>query len=144
MVLTSPGLCLCLTALREGKVSIFGWALCSPGTEIQIQPDKLLNSCWLLSMMEKGCSPHTLLVVSSAVQKFWLLYGQVPQCVWVAGIPAEVQGWMEAAGRAAGACDVAEPFLLLFLWRLKLHPCSCSSVGTVALPWFEVAKDGMW
>lgn len=72
MVLTSLGLWLCLTALGEGsEVLGFVWALCSLG--------KLLDSCWLLSREEKGCG--MLKVVSSAVQKFWLLYGQVPQSV---------------------------------------------------------------
>lgn len=31
----------------------------------------------------------------------------------VAGIPAEVQGWVEAGERAAGVCDVAAPFCSL-------------------------------
>lgn len=74
MVLTSPGLCLCLTALGEGsKVLVLLWALGFPG--------KLLNSCWLLSMEQKGRSPYTLSSFFSCVEKFWLLYGQVPGCV---------------------------------------------------------------
>lgn len=56
--------------------------------------------------------------------------GSLQRCRW--GLEEEQQ-----------VCDIAEP-LLPFLCRLKLHPCSCSSVGTVALSWFEVAKDEMW
>lgn len=98
MVLTSLGLCLCLSALGEGsKVLVFGGAF---------YPGKLLNSCWLLSREEKGCSPHTHTEFHQLFQSFGYFMGRCHTVreVWD---PCRVdEGWR----RAAGLGDVAEPF----------------------------------